>query len=228
MHTCMLTHLLYIYIYKIATHFTSITLTNVTIMQNQQEEEKIKRYNNNNKDDEKAEDEGHDKETAAPLLALNHVSRLCRNVKESIEFYTKVLGFVPIERPQVLDFEGAWLFNYGVGIHLVQSNHEDRLPSDPQHLDPQDNHISFQCEDMEEMERKLKEMNIKYKKGTLETEEGIAIDQLFFKDPDGFMVEICNCENLKLVPTDSPGKIKLPMDRHTPPVETNRNNDAAD
>ncbi|KAH1219747.1 hypothetical protein GmHk_12G033598 [Glycine max] len=94
------------------------------------------------------QEEGKEKEeNPPPLLALNHVSRLCRNVKVSLDFYTKVLGFVLIERPQALDFEGAWLFNYGVGIHLVQSKQEDQnLPSDTEHLDPQDNHISFQRE----------------------------------------------------------------------------------
>ncbi|RZB93382.1 hypothetical protein D0Y65_024978 [Glycine soja] len=89
---------------------------------------------------------------------MNHVSRLCRNVKESIDFYTKVLGFVLIERPQALDFEGAWLFNYGV--------------------------------DLEAMEKKLKEKNVKYMKRTLEREDGTTMDQIFFNDPDGFMVEI--------------------------------------
>lgn len=88
--------------------------------------------------------QGNKEENPPPLMSLNHVSRLCRNVKDSIEFYTKVLGFVLIERPNVLDFEGAWLFNYGVGIHLVQSKEEERLPSDTEELDPQDNHISFQ------------------------------------------------------------------------------------
>lgn len=103
------------------------------------------------KQEQREETENHEREgireeekACTPLMALNHVSRLCRDVKESIEFYTKVLGFVLIERPQVLDFEGAWLFNYGIGIHLVQSKDEDRLPSDAEHLDPQDNHISFQ------------------------------------------------------------------------------------
>ncbi|RDX71010.1 hypothetical protein CR513_49688, partial [Mucuna pruriens] len=168
-------------------------------------------------------------ERPPPLMSLNHVSRLCRNVKDSIDFYTKVLGFVLTERPQALDFEGAWLFNYGVGIHLVQSKDDDQgLPSDTQHLDPQDNHISFQCEDLEAMEKKLKEMDVKYMKRSLGAEDGTRVDQIFFNDPDGFMVEICNCENLKLVPVDSLSKIKLPMDRHTPPVETNQDNhDAA-
>lgn len=79
-----------------------------------------------------------------PLMALNHVSRLCRSVKDSIDFYTRVLGFVLIERPQAFDFDGAWLFNYGIGIHLVQAKDEDRLPDDRDYLDPMDNHISFQ------------------------------------------------------------------------------------
>ncbi|KAG2286036.1 hypothetical protein HID58_062451 [Brassica napus] len=45
-----------------------------------------------------------------------------------------------------------------------------------------------------------------------------AIDQLFFNDPDGFMVEICNCENLELKPHNSADAIHLPSDRHVPPV----------
>lgn len=72
---------------------------------------------------------------------------------------------------------------------------------------------------MEAMEQKLKEMDIKYMKRTVGDEEGAAIDQLFFKDPDGFMIEICNCENLKLVPAESIRRIKLPFDRHVPPVD---------
>lgn len=68
-------------------------------------------------------------------------------------------------------------------------------------------------------------MNVRYKKRTLEAEDGTTMDQLFFNDPDGFMVEICNCENLKLIPAGSQGNIKLPTDRHTPPMETNQNED---
>ncbi|KAK7854785.1 hypothetical protein CFP56_030616 [Quercus suber] len=105
-------------------------------------------------------------------MALNHVSRLCRNLKESIDFYTKVLGFVLIEHPHAFDFDGAWLFNYG-------AKEEERLPNDPDHLDPNDNHILFQCQNMEEMEQKLKDLHIKYKKRTVEdVENRTKIDQL--------------------------------------------------
>ncbi|KAJ8448975.1 hypothetical protein Cgig2_004030 [Carnegiea gigantea] len=124
-----------------------------------------------------------------PLMALNHVSRLCRSVKDSMEFYTNVLGFVVIERPHAFDsFDGAWLFNYGIGIHLVQSQDEQQLPSDKQGLDPMDNHISFQCDDMEAMEQKLKDFGVNYMKRTVEDKDNnTSIDQLFFNDPDGFM-----------------------------------------
>lgn len=84
------------------------------------------------------------KDQNIPLMALNHVSRVCSSVKESMEFYTKVLGFVLIKRPESFDFDGAWLFNYGVGIHLVQCKDEEKLPRDKDRLDPMDNHISFQ------------------------------------------------------------------------------------
>ncbi|KAL2491659.1 Lactoylglutathione lyase/glyoxalase I family protein [Abeliophyllum distichum] len=173
------------------------------------------------KKDQITENEGEkqEKEHEIPLMALNHVSRVCRSVKESVDFYTKILGFVLIERPEAFDFDGAWLFNYGVGIHLVQSENDKKLPQDRMNLDPKDNHISFQCENMEAMEQKLKDKNNKYIKRTVGDEEEGAIDQLFFNDPDGFMIEICNCENLKLVPQGSLGRIKLPFDRHNPPIE---------
>ncbi|KAL5543630.1 hypothetical protein UlMin_007414 [Ulmus minor] len=165
----------------------------------------------------KEEEEEEDRKEEVPLMALNHVSRVCRNVEESIDFYAKTLGFVKIERPPAFDFDGAWLFNYGIGIHLVQSKDEHKLPHSNT-LDPMDSHISFQCEDMEGIEQKLKDLNVKYMKRTVE-QNGTSIDQLFFNDPNGFMIEICNCKNLKIVPADSLGKIQLPLDRHNPPIQ---------
>ncbi|KAF8668970.1 hypothetical protein HU200_052182 [Digitaria exilis] len=161
-----------------------------------------------------------------PLMALNHISRLCKSVDASVQFYVKALGFVLIHRPPALDFSGAWLFNYGVGIHLVQRDDArkapDVSPGGGGELDPMDNHISFQCEDMGVMERRLREMRIRYMKRTINEEEGSPIDQLFFKDPDGFMIEICNCESLELVPAGDLGRLRLPRGRHNPPIEAHR------
>ncbi|KAK6915010.1 Glyoxalase/fosfomycin resistance/dioxygenase domain [Dillenia turbinata] len=132
------------------------------------------------------------------LTSLNHVSLVCRSVEESINFYQNVLGFFPVRRPGSFDFDGAWLFSYGIGIHLLQSEDPESMPKKTA-INPKDNHISFQCESMSAVEKKLKEMGIQYVRAKVE-EGGIHVDQLFFHDPDGFMIEICNCDNLPVIP----------------------------
>eukprot|EP00253_Pinus_taeda_P008732 PITA_08732 len=136
-----------------------------------------------------------------PVLSLNHVSLLCKSVTASTEFYVNVLGFQLVRRPSSFDFVGAWLFNYGVGIHLLQCKSLDDLPKRTE-IDPRDNHISFQCPDMFLVEKGLQEMDIKYKKRVVE-DGGLYVDQIFFHDPDGYMIEICNCENLPVIPAHS-------------------------
>lgn len=49
------------------------------------------------------------------------------------------------------------------------------------------------------VEKKLKEMELEYVRAIVE-EGGIHVEQLFFHDPDGFMIEICNCDNLPVIP----------------------------
>ncbi|TYI37976.1 hypothetical protein ES332_A03G253500v1 [Gossypium tomentosum] len=140
-----------------------------------------------------------------PLLSLNHVSFVCKSVSKSVRFYEQVLGFVLIKRPSSFNFEGAWLFNYGIGIHLLES---ESVPTKKEKINPKDNHISFQCSDMEQVIRKLEAMKIEYVTGVVE-EGGIQVDQLFFHDPDGYMIEICNCQNLPVLPLTS-CTLKLP------------------
>ncbi|KAK3016686.1 hypothetical protein RJ639_007091 [Escallonia herrerae] len=132
------------------------------------------------------------------LTSLNHISLVCKSVEESIDFYVNVLGFVPVRRPGSFDFNGAWLFSYGIGIHLLQSEDPEHMNKKDE-INPKDNHISFQCESMGAVEKKLKDMGIHYVRQRVE-EGGVYVDQLFFHDPDGFMIEICNCDNLPVIP----------------------------
>ncbi|KAG6434179.1 hypothetical protein SASPL_105801 [Salvia splendens] len=131
-----------------------------------------------------------------PLLALNHVSYVCKSVQKSVEFYVKVLGFVLIQRPSSFKFEGAWLFNHGIGIHLLKS---ENVINKKDKINPKDNHISFQCTDMNLIIERLEGMKIEFVKAVVR-EGGIIVDQLFFHDPDGHMIEICNCQNLPVLP----------------------------
>ncbi|KAL3814520.1 hypothetical protein ACJIZ3_015788 [Penstemon smallii] len=137
-----------------------------------------------------------------PLLSLNHVSFVCKSVQKSVQFYEQVLGFVLIKRPSSFDFEGAWLFNHGIGIHLLEATSEEKVllvEKKGKIINPKDNHISFQCSDMEVIVKVLEEMKIEYAKAVVK-EGGIIVDQLFFHDPDGYMIEICNCHNLPVLP----------------------------
>ncbi|WRX27058.1 hypothetical protein QQP08_019545 [Theobroma cacao] len=59
--------------------------------------------------------------------------------------------------------------------------------------------LALKCESMGAVEKKLKEMELEYVRAMVE-EGGIYVEQLFFHDPDGFMIEICNCDNLPVIP----------------------------
>ncbi|CAK8535686.1 unnamed protein product [Lathyrus sativus] len=132
------------------------------------------------------------------LKSVNHISFICKSLDESIDFYQNVLGFVPIRRPGSFDFEGAWLFGYGIGIHLLQVVNPENVPRKKE-INPKDNHISFQCESMGAVQKCLEEMKIGFVRAMVE-ENGVKVDQLFFHDPDGFMIEICNCDSLPVIP----------------------------
>ncbi|RYR75866.1 hypothetical protein Ahy_A01g000454 [Arachis hypogaea] len=71
---------------------------------------------------------------------------------------------------------------------------------------------AWHCESIAAVERRLKQMKIKYVKNIVE-ENGIYVDQLFFHDPDGWMIEICNCDKLPVVPlcsSSSPFNCNIP------------------
>ncbi|XP_052192014.1 glyoxylase I 4-like [Diospyros lotus] len=143
-----------------------------------------------------------------PLLSLNHVSFVCESVARSVKFYEDVLGFVLIKRPSSFDFEGAWLFNYGIGIHLLEVEAID-VPTKKGRINPKDNHISFQTPDMGLIMEQLEGMGIEYVTAVVK-EGGVEVDQLFFHDPDGYMIEICNCQNLPVLPLSSAAACPLP------------------
>lgn len=141
-----------------------------------------------------------------PLCRLNHISFKCRSLTESFEFYTRILGFLPIRRPdESLQFCGIWLYNFGLGIHLGAESdtnggvRDRQAESVPKEINPRANHISFQADDLQEVERRLKVHGIPYVKQDVK-EDGITVKQVFFHDPDDNMIEICNCELLPIVP----------------------------
>lgn len=61
--------------------------------------------------------------------------------------------------------------------------------------------VCVQSDSVFGVEQALKEHGIKYTRTTLD--EGLVkIEQVFFHDPDGFMIEICTCENFPVQPLE--------------------------
>ncbi|KAL3692745.1 hypothetical protein R1sor_006396 [Riccia sorocarpa] len=153
---------------------------------------------------------------ALPLSCVNHISRNCTDLQEATRFYENLLGFVQVQRPGSLDFDGVWLFNYGIGVHLLQAPEGSNQKFRNLEIDPRADHLSFQCAgEITAVEQKLEENGVKYLRRQVE-EGGIFVDQLFFLDPDGFMIEVCNCENLQVVPltTSYSGPLHMPQQQH--------------
>ncbi|GJN02209.1 hypothetical protein PR202_ga19535 [Eleusine coracana subsp. coracana] len=92
-----------------------------------------------------------------------------------------------------------------MGIHLLQRG---SVPADsgpaaasrpPPAINPKGNHISFQCTDMGLMKTRLHEMELEFV-ATRVLDGETVVEQLFFHDPDGNMIEICECEKLPVIP----------------------------
>lgn len=124
------------------------------------------------------------------------MSFVVSNLEASRRFYRDLLGFSEIVRPGTLKergVDGCWLFNFGVGLHLI----EGEPPKRSKVICPQGDHFSFNCTNIAEVEEQLVALGVKYVKDQID-HEGICISQLFFHDPDGVMIECCNCDSVPL------------------------------
>jgi catechol 2,3-dioxygenase-like lactoylglutathione lyase family enzyme len=118
-----------------------------------------------------------------PIKSVNHVGCLTRRVEESTAFYRDVLGFREVSRPN-FNFAGAWLYNYGLMIHLI---HSDAAGDPVGEINPRENHLALHSDDLAAVERLLIEHGIAYRKNEIPDR---GIQQIFFRDPDGHHIEI--------------------------------------
>src|ERR1700730_13872429 len=114
---------------------------------------------------------------ALPIVSLNHIGLTSRRVAETRKFYRDVLGFREVSRPN-FDFEGAWLYNYGMMIHIV---HNAQAADGSSEISGRVQHLALQVNDLEQAERLLKEHGVRYIKNEIKDR---AIKQIFFHDPD--------------------------------------------
>ena len=117
-----------------------------------------------------------------PIHSINHIARTTSNLEASTAFYRDVLGFRPIRRPS-FRFPGAWLYNYGIQIHLIAR--DGNQPSGE--IQTRTDHLALHVEDVAEVERLLREHGIAYRSNYV---ADTNVTQLFFLDPDGNHIEV--------------------------------------
>ncbi|MBX7165046.1 MAG: VOC family protein [Pirellulales bacterium] len=123
-----------------------------------------------------------------PLTSVNHIARSTRDLSkldETIRFYRDVLGFRSIKRPN-FSFPGAWLYGYGLQIHLIIDEQAGSLPED---ISTRADHVALHTADIEGVARALDERGIKYVRNYVPDRD---VTQIFFHDPNGYHIEIGN------------------------------------
>ncbi len=119
----------------------------------------------------------------AKLTKLDHGSLCVGDIDEAVSFYGDLLGLEPLPRPD-FGFPGAWFDAGGTPVHLTTGGF---TRSDNPELRPNDGHLAFLVDDLEEMITELTEAGV----GWWEFPNSPAADrQIFFRDPWGNMIEL--------------------------------------
>jgi catechol 2,3-dioxygenase-like lactoylglutathione lyase family enzyme len=122
-----------------------------------------------------------------PIESIHHLSWVTRRLDASRAFYRDVLGFREIPRPD-LGFAGAWLYNYGVQVHLIEN---DRVPEPVGEITSRADHVAFFSRDVDQVEKMLTELGVPFR---VNRQADTGLKQIFFRDPDGHHIEVADYE----------------------------------
>lgn len=125
------------------------------------------------------------------VLALEHVTIRCADLKRTRDFYVDLMGLADGARPD-FPFRGHWLYLGGIPVvHLVDAQDKGSAwGGEPGAADrdtgPFD-HVAFQGDDFDAMRGQLVVAGMAFREKVV---PGGALAQLFVRDPDGVLVEI--------------------------------------
>ena len=115
---------------------------------------------------------------------LDHYNLSTRKLKETVQFYEDVLGFVNGPRPQ-FNFPGAWLYSAGHAVlHLNDISETDmRQRPDTGVI----NHIAFSSRSFEAMKRRLAGKGVPFRVNQVPNSTRW---QIFVRDPNNVDIEL--------------------------------------
>eukprot|EP01083_Nonionella_stella_P168198 567224_1 len=132
---------------------------------------------------------------------LHHMTRGTTDVKRLADFYNQVMGFKPIETPN-LPFNVSWSQLGDIQLHIIERKDGYVMPEDPFNNNgkkrsgpvalTRGHHTAFMTDNFEETKRKLTALGITFKEGgpLRALPKQSTLKQLWFFDPDGNGIEI--------------------------------------
>jgi len=138
------------------------------------------------------------------IYKANHIALIVSDVGKSAHFYSDVLGFQQIRRPD-FDRHGAWFTMGNLELHLIKG-----VPIVHSGKDLIVGHISIETYEIDRVPEILEKMGVPFRqnvsvpKGKMAQGSGTnasnnsssIVKQYFLRDPDGYYLEICNCDIL--------------------------------
>lgn len=121
------------------------------------------------------------------ITQLNHVALHVADLDASVRFYRDVLGLAELPRP-AFDFPGAWFAigpaDAGQELHLIA-----RSPKEGgAYSVPRERHWAMRVEDMDAAAETLRRHGVAFQPPKPRPDGAL---QVFLRDPDGHVVELC-------------------------------------
>tara|TARA_R100001086_G_scaffold245224_1_gene175864 strand:+ start:218 stop:619 length:402 start_codon:yes stop_codon:yes gene_type:complete len=119
------------------------------------------------------------------INGIQHITITSNDLEVTDKFYTEVMGFIKIDRPE-FDFNGNWYMinkrSADQQLHVIEDKWyipdiEDIYPVD---------HVAFEAEGYGEMLNHLRYYDVKF---TFEERKNKQM-QIFFYDPNGVQIEL--------------------------------------
>jgi catechol 2,3-dioxygenase-like lactoylglutathione lyase family enzyme len=130
-------------------------------------------------------------------VRIQHVGLLVSDLERSRRFYAGALGLEEVPRPPSFRFAGAWFRFGGTEIHLLAeadttgaAGVHDPGPSAASGLA---SHLALEVDDLEGACARLAQHGVELVGGPMPRGDGVT--QVFFRDPDGYVLELFQWTN---------------------------------